>query len=281
MVCLVGNHVRHSLNRLTLVGLLGIALFGAVAGFAYGQSSFDEQAEQRMLALMNQERAAAGIAPLKLDPRLTQAARKHSQRMVDQDSVAHQLPGEDVLLMRLVAEEVRTDHDGENIAKHGDVESAHQALMESPGHRANILNPEFNAVGVGIVRDDSQVFVTEDFAHVLPTYSDFEADAAAQQAITDFARSHGVPTLERKTRTQLTHMACDMAKADKIDAQAARSVPGTTSAVAWTASDLRQLPAGLRSVLSQPLSSGYSLGVCFAPSKSYPGGIYWLIFITY
>jgi hypothetical protein len=51
--------------------------------------------------------------------------------------------------------------------------------------------------------------------------------------------------------------------------------------VAWTATDLHQLPPGLRNILAQPLSSGYSLGVCFAPSKTYLGGVYWLIFVTY
>jgi uncharacterized protein YkwD len=281
MVCLDLITVRNLTLRLLSAAIFCALVIVPVCLFASGENPIDADGEQQLLTLINQERAKAGVAPLKLDARLTAAARKHSQRMIDQDNVAHQLNGEEVLLMRLVAEDIRTDHDGENIAKHSDVAAAHQALMESPGHRANILNPEFNAVGLGVLRDESQIFVTEDFAHVMPSYSDFEADAAAQQAISDFVRSHGMPPPERKTRTQLTHMACDMAKADKIDAQAARSIPGTVSAVAWTATDLHQLPPGLRSVLSQPVTSGYSLGVCFAPSKSTPGGVYWLLFVTY
>ena len=51
--------------------------------------------------------------------------------------------------------------------------------------------------------------------------------------------------------------------------------------MAWTATDLGKLPPGLRQVLSTPLSVGYSLGVCFAPSPTYPGGVYWLLFVTY
>ncbi len=53
------------------------------------------------------------------------------------------------------------------------------------------------------------------------------------------------------------------------------------SAVAWTATDLRKLPPGLQKILGQPVSSGYSLGVCFATSASQPGGVYWLLFVTY
>ena len=279
MVCLGSNAARSFTVRLIPAAILCVLLI--VPACLFGQNPIDADGEQQLLTLINRERTKAGVAPLKLDTRLTAAARNHSQRMIDQDNVAHQLNGEDVLLLRLVAEEVRTDHDGENIAKHSDVQAAHEALMQSPGHRANILNPEFNAVGLGVLRDESEIFVTEDFAHVLASYSDFEADAAAQQAISDFVRAHGMPAPERKTRTQLTHMACDMAKSDKIDAQSARSISGTTSAVAWTATDLHQLPAGLRSVLSQPVTSGYSLGVCFGASKSNPGGVYWLLFVTY
>lgn len=261
--------------------LLCLFALASISTAAQAQNPIDAEGEQRLLALINQERAAAGLAPLKLDSRLTQAARKHTRRMIDEDSIVHQLPGEDPLLLRLVAEDIRTDHDGENVALNSSAELTHQALMQSPGHRANILGPEFNAVGIAAMWLVDQLYVTEDFAHVLPSYSDFEADAAAQQAITDYVHAHNMPAPERRTRTQLTRMACDMAKEDKIDAKAARDVPGTTSSVAWTATDLHQLPPGLRNILGQPLNSGYSLGVCFASSKTYLGGVYWLIFVTY
>ena len=84
-----------------------------------------------------------------------------------------------------------------------------------------------------------------------------------------------------KLRTQMTHMACDMALEDKLDSEKAQEIPGVSSAVAWTATDLTKLPASLKKLLAQPLSSGYSLGVCFAPSVSHPGGIYWLVMVIY
>jgi uncharacterized protein YkwD len=257
-----------------------IAMVLAVALTSSAQNPIDADGEEQILALVNHERTNAGLPPLNLDSRLTQAARKHCQRMIDQDSLVHQLPGEDVLLLRLTAENVRTDHDGENIALNGDVESAHVALMQSPQHRANILNPQFNAIGVGVLRAGELIYVTEDFAHVLADYSDFEADAAAQQAIVDYVRSINLPVPPRKARTQLTHMACDMAHKDKLDSASARDIPGVVSAVGWTATDLHVLPAGLKKILSQPVS-GYSLGVCWATSTSQPGGVYWLLFITY
>ena len=253
----------------------------ATSSFAIAQDREDTAAEQQILVLINQERSQAGAAPVTLDPRLTAAALKHCQRMIQADSLVHQLPGEDPLILRLVAEGVRSDHDGENIALNGDVVSAHAALMQSPGHRANVLGPQFNAVGIAVVVTGELLYVTEDFAHVLPDFSDFEADAAAQQAINDYVRSLHMPLPVRKARTQLTRMACDLAREDKLDATHARNIPGVTSGVAWTATDLSKLPPGLRQTLSTPLSAGYSLGVCFAQSATYPGGVYWLLLVTY
>ena len=76
-------------------------------------------------------------------------------------------------------------------------------------------------------------------------------------------------------------MACDMALIDALDTGTPRSIAGVHEVVAWTANDLDQLPAGARSLLSQPMPTGYSLGVCFAPSVSHPGGMYWIIMVGY
>jgi uncharacterized protein YkwD len=270
--------VQTSARLLPWCCLLAVLIFSSL-GFA--QDAIRPEAEQQLFALINQARSKAGLTPLTLDERLTRAARKHSQLMIERDSLAHQLLGEDPLVLRLSAQGVRCDHDGENIALNGDVDSAHAALMGSPGHRANILSDHFNSVGIGVVRSDDLVYITEDFAHVLPSYSDFEADAVVQQAITDYARALGLPVPERKVRTQLVRMACDMAEQDKLDSSRTGDIPGVTAAVAWTATDLKKLPPGLQKILSQPVLSGYSLGVCFATSASQPGGVYWLLFVTY
>jgi hypothetical protein len=253
----------------------------AISSWSAAQDREDTLAEQRILVLVNQERSHAGVPPVTLDPRLTAAARKHCQRMIQADSLVHQLPGEDPLLLRLVAEGVRSDHDGENIALNGDIASAHAALMQSPGHRANVLGAQFNAVGIAVMVTGELLYVTEDFARVLPDFSDFEADAAAQQAINDYVRSLRLPLPVRRARTQLTRMACDLARDDRLDPTHTRDIPGVTGGIAWTATDLSKLPSGLTKALSTPLGSGYSLGVCFAPSPTYPGGVYWLLFVTY
>ncbi len=253
----------------------------ALAATAYPQETNTAAAEQQLFLLINQERVKEGLPPLQLDERLARAARKHSRVMVQNDSLSHQFEGEESLQLRLSDEHVRCDHDGENIALDSDVAVAHIMLMQSPPHRANILSPQFNAVGIGIIKSDDLIYITEDFAHVLPDYSEPQADAVAQQAIGEYEKSQGVPVSTRRPLPQLRQMACHMALDDKLDSKKASEIPGVTSAVAWNASDLQKLPPSLKKLLEQPLSSGYSLGVCFAPSVSHPGGVYWLVMVTY
>jgi uncharacterized YkwD family protein len=107
--------------------------------------------EQQMLDLVNQERAKAGIAPLKADLQLTKLARMKSQDMINLNYFSHQSPtyGSPFDMMKNAGVSYRTA--GENIAGNQTVARAHTALMNSAGHRANILNSQFNYVGIGIV----------------------------------------------------------------------------------------------------------------------------------
>jgi hypothetical protein len=72
-----------------------------------------------------------------------------------------------------------------------------------------------------------------------------------------------------------------MAHDDKLDVEKAEAVAGARSGMAWTAPDLTQLPAGVKKALSQPMLSGYALGVCFSPSATYPSGVYWVVMVIY
>jgi len=107
--------------------------------------------EQQMINLVNRERASRGIPELKVDMDLVKTARMKSRDMVENNYFAHQSPtyGSPFDLMRSQGISYRLA--GENLAGAPSVESAHRNLMNSPGHRANILNPNFTHVGIGIV----------------------------------------------------------------------------------------------------------------------------------
>lgn len=107
--------------------------------------------EQKMLDLVNAERQKAGVKPLKIDMRLVEISRKKSQDMIDKHYFGHTSPTYGTPFDALKANGVSYRYAGENIAGAPDVKTAHEALMKSPGHRANILNPNYNYIGIGIV----------------------------------------------------------------------------------------------------------------------------------
>ncbi len=107
--------------------------------------------EREMVEYVNEERAKAGIRPLQVDTDLTKVARIKSRDMVDNGYFAHNSPtyGSPFEMMKNSGIQYRSA--GENIAKNGSVINAHQSLMNSEDHRANILNPGFTHIGIGIV----------------------------------------------------------------------------------------------------------------------------------
>jgi uncharacterized protein YkwD len=127
---------------------------------------FDPAGEKQLVELINQERIKQRLQPLAVDPRLTHAARKHTQLLVAHKTVSHQFEGEPPLDVRLANENLPSEQLGENTAVDRDLLSAHKGLINDPDHRDNILNPNYNAVGVAVIRSGGQLYVTEDFAHL-------------------------------------------------------------------------------------------------------------------
>lgn len=231
-------------------------------------SSFATEAEQEILRLVNRERQSRGLAPLVSDERLQQAARLHSQRMAAANEISHQFGGEPELMLRLRA--ARFDISGENVAVAGDAERAHTALMHSPHHRENILDRQFNSVGIGVVSTARGVFVTQDFARVLP-------EASVEQVEEQVARN--LHHLRRVPAPELRRRACEMAASDRLNPHAGM-LPRVSNAVAFTAIDPAEIPNSLRKLQSEP-ASGFSVGACYQSSESYENPVFWILVVTY
>lgn len=120
--------------------------------------------ERRMLELVNQARAQAGLPPLSPDPVLTQLARMKSQDMVDKGYFSHYSPTFGLPYQMEVNAGIRARHMGaENLGSGPNVEMAHYLLMASPGHRSNILNPNFTEIGIGVAHNGTGVVTTQLF----------------------------------------------------------------------------------------------------------------------
>lgn len=121
--------------------------------------------EALLLKLVNQERVKAGLPILKVDQKLTELARLKSQDMVQKNYFSHTSPtyGSPYNMERKAGYSARV-MGAENIAKAATTERAHQLFMGSAGHKANILNPLHDTIGIGIVKTSSGVTVTQLFS---------------------------------------------------------------------------------------------------------------------
>lgn len=118
--------------------------------------------EQQVVALVNEQRAANGLAPLKLNEKLSDAARAKSQDMHDKHYFSHTSPtyGSPFDMLKTFGISYRAA--GENIAMgYATPEAVMNAWMNSAGHKANILNSSYTQIGVGYVADGN--YWTQEF----------------------------------------------------------------------------------------------------------------------
>jgi hypothetical protein len=123
-----------------------------------------QAAEQQVMDLANADRAQQGLAPLKWDPALAQAAADHAQLMAQQPALSHQYPGEADLVTRGGVAGAHFRSIAENVALAPSPEALEKEWMNSAPHRANILNPAMNTIGVGLVKRGGNYYAVEDFA---------------------------------------------------------------------------------------------------------------------
>jgi uncharacterized protein YkwD len=136
-----------------------------------GRGATQQALEEQILALVNQERGRAGMKPLSPSPELARAAREHSAAMAAQGFFEHRGAGEPDLFDRVTASGVDTDHVGENIFESSEsrgsvADDCVQMWLRSPGHRRNMLEPDFEKTGIAVGKSvDGESYITEDFAH--------------------------------------------------------------------------------------------------------------------
>jgi uncharacterized protein YkwD len=108
-----------------------------------------------LLRMLNETRATAGLPPLTIEPRVEAVAHAHSEDMVSHDFTGHQSPTTGSPSDRVTAAGLHSGLVLENIGRGYSAREIHDGLVASPGHRANLVNPDANVVGIGVVADQS------------------------------------------------------------------------------------------------------------------------------
>ena len=120
-------------------------------GFQTDKFSLDETSENSMIELVNKERISRGLKALRFDSRLRKVARAHSEDMFKRGYFAHISPEGKSVADRATAAGIDFLVIGENLAYAPNVELAHKGLMNSEGHRENILSTDFGKIGIGVI----------------------------------------------------------------------------------------------------------------------------------
>jgi uncharacterized YkwD family protein len=129
----------------------GQAPSGTGGGRGANQTYTVSDAEKQMSALVNAARKEAGLPALAVHSELSRVARFKSDDMAVNTYFSHDSPTYGSPFQMMKSFRIQYTAAGENIACNQSVQRAHDALMNSPGHRANILSKDFTHIGIGIV----------------------------------------------------------------------------------------------------------------------------------
>ena len=230
--------------------------------------------EKRLFDLVNHEREKAGLSKLEWNDRLAQAAVAHSKLLAENRDLSHQFSGEPTVQERLGVTGARFNSEAENVAAAPDVDTAHAALMKSPGHRANILHQDYNAIGISIVERDHELYVTQDFAHTLVSYTEKQFRDAIVSGFNQARRKHGLRAVDVNIDPQLKKAACAQ---DLNTNRLIQNIPGATGLLVFSQSEIGALPDDLKKFTADKAVERMNIGVCLQTGGKTGFSKFWVV----
>jgi hypothetical protein len=222
---------------------------------ASGRGSGNMHAEAgRIFALANQARAQAGVGRLDWDPALADAALQHCLRMAAEGPISHQYNGEPDLSTRTAQAGARYSVIEENVAMGPSADTIHEEWMHSPGHRANLLSPDVDRVGIAVVAAHGSLYAVADYSRAVEQLSATQVEAK----VAALMRTSGVAILRDPS---LARAAC----ATDEGMPRASDGPGGPMArfvMRWQDADLTQLPQALAERLASGKYRQAAVGSC-------------------
>jgi hypothetical protein len=208
-----------------------------------------EAAEIRALA--NEARAQAGVGRLEWDQALAAAALQHCLRMAAEGPIAHRYGGEPDLSARAAQAGAHFSVIEENVAVGPSADTIHEEWMQSPGHRANLLSPDVDRVGVAVVAARGVLYAVADYSRAVEQLSDEQVEARVAALV----RVSGVTVLGDP---RLARAAC---AADEGMPRAAGG-PMPRFIMRWQDADLTRLPQALADHLATGRYRQAAVGSC-------------------
>jgi len=242
-------------RRLFLKSSLALIVLFCFCGITFAQT----ENEKQLFAYANLERSREGLQSLQWDDQLYAVAQEHSRDMASKNRFGHKGSDRTDPEERVHRAGIYASRVAENVARDVNVVSAHTSLMTSFYHRANIMNPEFDHVGIAIVRNGEFLYITELFTRTVP---DLSADDERKALLDAINRVRAEKKLEPvRILQELNQAAQDNAEdhARQGSLNSRNSLAGLSGELhaqlhinIYTSGDLNQVPAQLVQVIAVP-----------------------------
>jgi len=176
---------------------------------------------------------------------------------------------------------LKLDRAGENIAYADSGPKVNEALMRSPPHRENLLDRGFNIVGIAAVWSKGRLYVVQDFAHEVPSYTAQQSGKLIGRVVGEMRQQAGLPGLVQLTPPKLDEAACSLARENPPNAHLLATAYDNRKIVTYTQSRPEILPQAVLSMLRDPSVRQFAVGACYARNAAYPTGTYWVAILLY
>ncbi len=249
--------------------LLSMAPLGLRAQGDAGGTTFvpaPTVAERFLLAAANQDRIAHQLRPLHVDEHLVLAARLHAVEMVNHHNISHQFAGEQDLAARAGDAGARFSLVTENVAEAPNSSEIHDLWMHSAGHRANLLDPNVDAVGIAVIQSHGEFYAVEDFAHTLERLTLQQQESTVAELLARSGLQLNPPNEDARQTCQLSTGYVGSRRPWFV--------------MRYTSSDLHQLPEQLTSKIATGRFREAVVGACLTGHQS-PFSSYSLAVLLY
>jgi len=251
---------------------------------SYSQKKDVPTMEQDIFKMVNIERQKLDLAPVRFSPPLSFIARKHSQNMALRGDISHLSTSGETFSERLVEGEFYFIKSGENVAYSQTFisEFIHQGFMDSPGHRANIVDPDFDELGIGVIfKKDKGYYVTQDFIRALAPKGRIEAEAEVEENINRIRQAHSLPPILFLAEANRFAQQCSINEAEDRSRPPIPSHFGVTHLFYIRTPSFEHVYSRHKDKLLDETYETAGLGIDFSRNEKSPGGAYFITLLLF
>ncbi len=240
--------------------------------------------EQDLFKLVNRARQKHDLAPVRFSPLLSFLSRKHSLDMALRGDISHFSTSGEAYYERLVEGGFYFKKNGENVAFSQTfmAEFIHQGFMDSPGHRANILDPDFDELGSGVVfKEDNGYYVTQDFIMSLKPKGSEEARAEVEKHINSMRRKYSLSPILFLAEANRFAKQYSINKAEDRSPLPIPSHFGETHLFYTRTPSFEYVYSKYKDILLERNYETAGLGIVFSRNEKSPGGAYFITLLLF